>query len=157
MRIRELFNPLPGNRYFEITTHVDELSYLLSSLMEEVDGILNIALYADEIKEQDIKANISHIEGVKSLPRAMPREHDMVVLKDIYALHEDKSALLSLSYRTLANAAHIIILEKKGVIDTKELMQTLEDFEFRAANEIDVVDGYDLVIAKKMHMWGNGL
>lgn len=157
MRIRELFNPLPGNRYLEITTHVDKLSSLLSSLMEDVDGRFNIALYGDNTKAQDIKANISYIEGAKSLPRAMPREHDMVVLKDIYALHEDKSALLSLAYRTLANAAHIIILEKKGIIDTKELMQTLEEFEFRAANEIDIVDGYDLVMAKKMHMWGNGL
>lgn len=157
MRIKELFNPLPGNRYLEVTTHIDAISSLLSSLMEEVEGKLNIALYGDDVDTQEIKANISRIEDFKTLPRAMPREHDMVVLKDIYALHEDKDALLSLSYRTLANAAHIIILEKKGVIDTKELMQRLEEFEFRAANEIDVVDGYDLVMAKKMHMWGNGL
>ncbi|TKI68783.1 hypothetical protein FCU45_09750 [Sulfurimonas crateris] len=126
-------------------------------MMEDVGGRFNLALYGSSTAEADIKANISYIADTKALPRAMPREHDVVVLKDIYALHEDKDALLSLSYRTLANAAHIIILEKKGILDTKELMQTLEDFEFRAANTIDVVDGYDLVMAKKMHMWGNGL
>jgi len=156
LRIRELFNPLPGNRYLEVTTDIDDISFLLAQMMEDVGGRFNIALY-DNSAAADIKADISYIADYKSLPRAMPREHDVVVLKDIYSLHEDKSALLSLSYRTLANAAHIIILEKKGVIDTKELMQVLEEFEFRASNEIDVVDGYDLVMAKKMHMWGNGL
>lgn len=157
MRIRELFNPLPGNRYLEVTTHIDAVSYLLASMMEEVQGRLNIALYESDILPQDIEAKVTHVADIKSLPRVMPREHDMVILKDIYRLHEDKNALLTLAYRTLANAAHIIILEKKGVLDTKELMQTLEDFEFRAANEIDVLEGYDLVMAKKMHMWGNGL
>lgn len=157
MRIRELFNPLPGNRYLEVTTHIDDLSFLLSSLMEGVGGRLNIALYADDAKADDIKANILHVAEMKSLPRVMPRDHDIVVLKDVFAAHEDKSALLSLAYRTLANAAHIIILEKKGVLDAKELMGTLEEFEFRASNEIDIVEGYDLVMAKKMHMWGNGL
>lgn len=157
MRIRELFNPLPGNRYLEVTTGIDEISFLLAQMMEDVGGRFNIALYREPASAADIKADISYIADTKSLPRAMPREHDVVVLKDIYALHEDKEALLSLVYRTLANAAHIIILEKKGVIDTKELMQVLEEFEFRVANEIDIVDGYDLVMAKKMHMWGNGL
>ncbi|MDQ1245442.1 MAG: hypothetical protein QG565_1783, partial [Campylobacterota bacterium] len=36
-------------------------------------------------------------------------------------------------------------------------LKLLEEFEFRAPNEIDIVEGYDLIIAKKMHMWGNGL
>jgi len=157
LRIKELFNPLPGNRYLEVTTNIDEISYFLAELMEDVGGRFNIALYDNSEAVPDIKANISNIADTRTLPRAMPREHDMVVLKDIYAIHEDKSALLSLVYRTLANAAHIIVLEKKGSIDTKELMQRLEEFEFRAANEIDIVEGYDLVMAKKMHMWGNGL
>lgn len=157
MRIRELFNPLPGNRYLEVASGIDELSYLMASMMEDVGGRLNIALYEQNGVPDDIKASIQHVADAKSLPRAMPREHDMVVLKDVFASHENKSALLSLAYRTLANAAHIIILEKKGVMDAKEVMQMLEEHEFRAANEIDIVDGYDLVMAKKMHMWGNGL
>ena len=33
----------------------------------------------------------------------------------------------------------------------------LEEFEFRSSNEIDVLPEYDLVMAKKLHMWGNGL
>jgi hypothetical protein len=33
----------------------------------------------------------------------------------------------------------------------------LEEFEFRAINDIEIFDDYNLVMAKKMHMWGNGL
>jgi len=42
-------------------------------------------------------------------------------------------------------------------MDIEAMKEMLEEFEFRAANDIDVVEGYDLVMAKKMHMWGNGL
>jgi hypothetical protein len=34
----------------------------------------------------------------------------------------------------------------------------LDKSEFRAANTIsDLIAGYDVIVAKKMHMWGNGL
>jgi hypothetical protein len=42
-------------------------------------------------------------------------------------------------------------------LNIKEIEAKLEKFEFRAASSIDLIDGYDLVMAKKMHMWGNGL
>ena len=42
-------------------------------------------------------------------------------------------------------------------MDIEAMKEMLEEFEFRAANEIDVLPEYDLVMAKKMHMWGNGL
>ena len=65
--------------------------------------------------------------------------------------------ILKLSYLTLANTANVIILEKKGILDLEAIKTLLEEMEFRAANEIDIIDGYDLIMAKKMHMWGNGL
>ena len=65
--------------------------------------------------------------------------------------------LIKLSYLTLANTANIIIIEKKGLLDIQALKSKLEEMEFRSANDIDIIDGYDLVIAKKMHMWGAGL
>ena len=89
--------------------------------------------------------------------RATPREHDMVIIKNIYAKHQNQNMLLTLSYKTLAHTANIIIIEKKGVLDIEALKEKLELFEFRSANNIDIIKDYDLVIAKKMHMWGNGL
>jgi hypothetical protein len=65
--------------------------------------------------------------------------------------------ILKLAYTTLANTANIVIIEKKGVMDIEAVKTMLEEHEFRASNEIDIIDGYDLVMAKKMHMWGAGL
>ena len=141
----QLFNPLPGNHYLQVSTGADEITALFQEMMDSVDGKLNTAFY----NEENLKFNQPF--------RAMPRDNDIVVLKDVFYAHENQDMLLKLSYLTLANTGDIIIMEKKGVMDIKAIKIKLEDFEFRAANEIDIVDGYDLVMAKKMHMWGNGL
>ena len=141
----QLFNPLPGNHYLQVCLAKDDITTALASMMQSVDGVLNVALYNED--------NLNFSEPF----RALPRDHDMVILKDIFHKHENPKMILKLAYLTLANTAHVIIMEKKGIMDIKAIKTLLEDFEFRAPNEIDIVDGYDLLIAKKMHMWGNGL
>ena len=48
-------------------------------------------------------------------------------------------------------------MQKKGTMDMWAMKELLERFEFRSPNEIDILPEYDLVMARKMHMWGNGL
>lgn len=156
----DLFNPLPGNRYIQVTTGTDESTHALQKLMQEVEGEFTIALYAEEtdaLKAEFPDANIQFIRNFKLPFRALPREYDTVVLKDIFDKYENKAMILKTVYKTLANAAHIIIMEKKGVLDKVKMNELLDEYEFRAPNFIDVLDEYDLVMAKKMHMWGNGL
>ena len=39
-----------------------------------------------------------------------------------------------------------------------EVESLLDQVEFRAINAItDFIEGYDVIVAKKMHMWGKGL
>jgi predicted nicotinamide N-methyase len=155
----ELFNPYPGNHYMQVTTSLDDTTQALYELMKSVDGEFSLVLYEDE-KEYASKFEDAKIKSIKSLNevfRALPRSNDIIILKDIFFKHQNKEMILKTSYTSLANTADIIIMEKKGLLDISLLKQMLEEFEFRAPNEIDVVDGYDLVMAKKMHMWGNGL
>ncbi len=144
-KFRELFTPLPGNHYLHVSTCKDEIAELFQDMMDRVDGELNTAFYN--------KDNLALNQPF----RARSRDHDIVVLKDVFSQHENQDMLLKISYLTLANTANIIILEKKGLLNIEQMKEKLEEFEFRAANDIDIVDGYDLVMAKKMHMWGNGL
>ncbi|MCD6432728.1 MAG: hypothetical protein J7L21_01680 [Sulfurimonas sp.] len=44
----QLFNPLPGNHYLQVTTQKDEITDALTSILEKVDGELDVALYNDE-------------------------------------------------------------------------------------------------------------
>ena len=144
-KFKQLFNPLPGNHYLQVCSCEDEITTLLASMLLNVDGKLNIALYNED--------NLNFSQPF----RALPRDHDMVILKDIFSKHENPKMILKLAYLTLANTANVIIMEKKGIMDIDATKILLQEYEFRAANDIDIVDGYDLIIAKKMHMWGNGL
>ena len=141
----QLFSPHPANSYLVVSTCRDDITAELSKLMDSVDGNLKVVLYGDE-----------NLEFSKPF-RALPRTHDIVILKDVLQAHTNPNMILKLSYTSLANAADIVIMEKKGVMDIELTKQLLEDFEFRAVNDIDIVEGYDLVMAKKLHMWGNGL
>jgi len=139
----------------QVTTVADETTQVLSNLLDGI-GEFSLVIYGEKDDTLDFK-NIKYVKTMKEPFRAIPRSNDMIILKDIFDSHENQDMLLKLSYHSLANTADIIIMEKKGVMDLESIKQKLEEFEFRAANDIDIVDGYDLVVAKKMHMWGNGL
>ena len=156
----ELFNPLPGNHYIQVTSEIDATTLALSKIIQAVDGEFRLALYTEE--EQTIPAELSDVKTQQiskfNIPfRALPRDNDIVIFKDIFSKHSNPELLLRIAYTTLANTADVIIMEKKGVMDVEATKELLEKFEFRAPNAIDVLKEYDLVMAKKMHMWGNGL
>lgn len=161
-QFKELFNPLPGNHYIQVTSAVDETTNTFYELMQGVGGELSLAYYHEDLQTPDLSvrypdAKIQYINNLIHPFRALPRDHDMVIFKDIFALHHKQDLLLNTAYKTLANTAHIIIMEKKGILDTYATQELLERFEFRAPNTLDIVEGYDIVMGKKMHMWGNGL
>ena len=156
----ELFNPLPGNHYIQITDTIDATTLALDKIMKEVDGTFHLALYTQEkpqIPKELADAELQIIPNFSNPFRALPRDNDIVILKDILHQHKNPRLLLKIAYTTLANAAHVIIMQKKGTMDIQATKEILERFEFRAPNEIDILDEFDLVMAKKMHMWGNGL
>ncbi len=156
----QLFNPLPGNHYLQVTTSPDETTTALSNMIKDVDGVMNLVVYDEnelDLQAQYPDTKIQYIKNFKQPFRALPRTHDIVIFKDIFHLHSNPKGILKIAYTTLANTAEIIIMQKKGTMDIEAVKNILEEFEFRASNEIDVLLKYDLVMAKKMHMWGNGL
>lgn len=156
----ELFDTLPGSHYMQVSTSADETTDALYKMIQDVDGEISLSIFTDEdvdYSSQYPDANIKYTNNFKEIFRALPRSNDIVVIKDVFAKHENQEMMLKTAYASLANTAELIIIEKKGIMDLEAMKQMLEDYEFRASNDIDVLDGYDLVMAKKMHMWGNGL
>jgi len=156
----ELFNPLPGNHYLQVTTQIDATTIALRELIDSVEGEFRLALYEKE--EQPLPTELSdiklqRIEKENTPFRALPRDNDSVIFKDIFTYHTNPKLLLKTAYTTLANTADVIIMEKKGTMDIEATKALLEEFEFRAPNAIDILCEYDIITAKKMHMWGNGL
>lgn len=155
--IKELIHPLPGYTILHVSSNPDEIITTLSSILEKVGGRLNLAIYGHDKVEVDGDARVQYLEDYDTIFRALPRDHDIVILHEVFSKHQKKDRMLKNAYMTLANAAQIIIIEKKGAMDVEQIKEYLIQHEFRAHNEIDLLEGYDLVMAKKMHMWGNGL
>ena len=154
----ELFNPNPGNRYIQVVDKFDETTVAIENILNRVDGELHLVCYGEQKSQyNNFKTSIQYIENLKTPFRALPREHDIVILKNILHIHNNPELLLRISYTTLANNANLIIMQDKNTMQVEELKELLEIFEFRSANYIDVLPEFDLVVAKKMHMWGNGL
>ncbi|MDX9813768.1 MAG: methyltransferase domain-containing protein [Sulfurimonas sp.] len=139
LHIRELFRPRPGNRYLLVCKQMSRLKDELESMLDEVEAELIVSL--DE----------------QQLLRLKPREYDVVLLQDVFLTLDDKQRALKTIYTSLANAGYIVLLEKKGALVLEDTYELLQHHEFRSPNNIDIVGGYDLIIGKKMHMWGAGL
>jgi hypothetical protein len=157
----ELFRIQPGYRYIQVTTNVDHTTTALYELLTNNGAEFRIAYYDEEQTPNfDLhypEAKIQHIKSFTYPYRALPRDNDIVIYKDIFTKHKDQDLLLKTAYTTLANTADLIIMEKKGIIEPQNMMQLFEQYEYRAANHMNILDGYDIFMAKKLHMWGNGL
>ncbi len=141
----ELFNPLPGNHYLQVVQQENFVSSALRELLAPLEGELKVELLSN-----------ADLKSAKPF-RALPRDNDAVILQDIFHQHQNKSQILKIAYRTLANAAELIIMEKKGILEIENVKKMLEEHEFRTPNNLDILEDYDIIVAKKMHMWGNGL
>ncbi len=156
----ELIQPQPGFKVLDVTAHADALTEaVIAHLKPFRQHRMALALYPGEHQEFETSEELK-IQEVPNynLPfRALPRDNDIVIIRDVFHKHTQAERILKSIYTTLANTGDIIIVTKSEEANVQEQLDILERLEFRSANSIDILDGYTLVVAKKMHMWGNGL
>ena len=156
----ELIQPQPGFKVLDVTSHADALTQaVLEHLQPFRQHRLGLALYPGEHQRfiADGALKIQEVPNYKVLFRALPRDNDIVIIRDVLNKHSQSERILKSIYTTLANTGDVIIITKNEDADVQGQIDTLERLEFRSPNSIDILDGYTLVMAKKMHMWGNGL
>ncbi len=155
----ELFHPQPGYKVLEVTTHADGLTKVLVDFMVPYEGRLALAMYPGEHQVMEASEHLKahEVPDFNRPFRALPRDNDIVVLDDILHRHAFPERILKACYTTLANTGEVIIMAPKGEMDVERVLADLEKMEYRAGNQIDIFKDRDLVMAKKMHMWGNGL
>ena len=156
----ELINPQPGFKVLDVTSHADALTEAVRGHLEPFgEHRLGLALYPGEHQPFESSENLK-VQNVPSfdLPfRALPRDNDIVILRDVFQHHTQIERVIKTVYTTLANTGDIIIVTRSEEADITEQMALLDRLEFRAPNSIEMLEGYTVVVAKKMHMWGNGL
>jgi len=156
----ELIQPQPGFKILDVTAHADGLTQaLLNHLSGFDDARLDVAMYPGEHQKFEASETLvlQTLPHYKAPFRALPRNNDIVIIRDVLLQHEMTERILKSIYTTLANAGNIIIVMEKASAEVAYVKDLLDRFEFRAPNEIDLLDGYAVITAKKMHMWGNGL
>jgi len=161
-KLLELFTPQPGYKILDVTSHTDVLSSMLLECLVPVQGRLALAQYpgmhAEPALREGAELLLQRVPDFTKIFRALPRDNDIVFLRDILQHHAQPERILGAVYTTLANAAEVIIVTENSTADTQAQLALLEKADFRAANVIEgMAEGVTVVMAKKMHMWGNGL
>jgi len=139
---KELFQPFANISILHINKGVEFINQTINEVVVSLDGKIDYIEFKDESS---------------SKIKATAREYEYIVLSDILSSCPNRDKILKLMYKALENSANIIILEKKANNNMDEIKQLLDKTSFVAINDIELFDEYNLITAKKLHMWGSGL
>lgn len=158
--ITQLLHPTPNTKIMVVTSHLDGMMEELSLFLSPYNGLIDLSLFTGD--HGDFSSACMHkvftIKDFNSPAGGIPRDYAAVIVQDVLHLHASPQKFLQLIYRTMLNATEIIIVQKNGIMGLSEIEELLEKSEFRATNTImDLIDGHEVIVAKKMHMWGAGL
>lgn len=158
--ITSLLHPTPHTKIMVVTSHLDSMAEELGTFLSPYEGLIDLSLFPGEHRSLIHSAfhKTFTIKDYKSPAGGVPRDYAAVIVHDVLYLHESPQKFLQLIYRTLLNASEIIIVQKNGSMGIAEVEELLDQVEFRAVNTItDLIEGYEIIVGKKMHMWGAGL
>lgn len=158
--ITSLLHPTPHTKIMVVTSHLDSMAEELGTFLSPYEGLIDLSLFPGEHRSLIHSAfhKTFTIKDYKSPAGGVPRDYAAVIVHDVLHLHESPQKFLQLIYRTLLNASEIIIVQKNGSMGIAEVEELLDQVEFRAVNTItDLIEGHEIIVGKKMHMWGAGL
>jgi ubiquinone/menaquinone biosynthesis C-methylase UbiE len=138
---KDLFQPFPNISILHINNGAKFIDAPIKEVVDFLDGNLEYIEFMEE--------NSARI-------KATAREYEYIVLSDILSYCPNRDKVLKLMYKALENSANIIVLEKKSNKNMDEIKQLLDESSFVAINHIDLFEEYNLITAKKLHMWGSG-
>jgi len=134
----------------------DAPALCLLDISNGINPLLNIL--EDKIKTNEGTLESKDINNISCEKfRLKSREFEYCILFDTIFTCQNKEKFLKACYHSLENSAFIIIIEPKSSNNISEVIELLDLCEFRVGNNIDIFEEYNLIMAKKLHMWGNGL
>jgi hypothetical protein len=139
---QDLFQKAPNSIFLHIDNNCSDIKKILEDFIGIIDGVL---------KYKDFQTlNLERF-------RLTARDFEYVVVSNCLKDLTNKDKFIQEIYHSLENSANIILIEEKKNNNLLEMIGILDRNDFRATNSIDIFENFNLAIAKKMHMWGNGL
>ncbi len=137
-----LFQPFQNISILHINNGLEFLNPVIEEVVKGLEGDINFINFIDESSAK---------------LKASAREFEYIILSDILSYCPNRDKVIKVMYKALENSANIIILEKKSNDNLEEIKTLLDKTSFVAINDIDLFEDYNLITAKKLHMWGSGL
>jgi len=156
----ELVGSVPGLKILIATTHADGLTQALAAHAARCEGELCVAAYPGEHlpMEPSRTLRVSTLPHFKAPFHAAARDYEIIILHDLLHRHEFREKLLRHAYQGLENSALLIVVQELGTLDAADVESWIEACEYRVVNTIEgVIPGAFVTVAKKLHMWGNGM
>lgn len=117
----------------------------------------DIASYHEGIKKHlcDVEGSVDCIPfNEKSLGQLKSREYEVALVVAI-CNDECTQKVCTKVYKGLENSGILILLANEECMH--EMIALLEVCDYRAPNSVEIKNGRTCIVAKKLHMWGNGL
>jgi phospholipid N-methyltransferase len=162
-QLLEIIQSKPGQRLVHFTDNEEILCKSLHQFSQENDN--NYYLYCTEKSfyehAKEAYNDQSHIRVVNfntQRPRYMIQgiEYDYLIT-NLDFTQEDKSTFLEKCYPIIRTGGNIIIIIPNSHSNERDEWQVvLEEQYYVSVNIIDnIFDDYDVIVAKRMHGWGN--
>jgi len=162
-QLLEIIQSKPGQRIVHFTPQGEMLCQNLLQFSQENDN--NYYLYCTEKSfyetSKEVYKDQSHIRVVNfntQRPRYMIQgiEYDYLIT-NLDFKEENKSIFLEKCYPIIRTGGNIIIIIPNSDSNERDEWQTvLEEQYYVSVNIIDnIFDDYDVIVAKRMHGWGN--
>jgi hypothetical protein len=135
---KSLFNFTPCISILNLNNNLNEITESLNNFVSPYDGEIT-TLKTEVLKELRVKVRRSN--------------YDYAVIVDTILNSEDKNHLMKIISIGIRDSGYIIILEKKDK-SLEDIYTLLEEFDYGAVSSIDIFDDYNLIMGKKLHMWG---
>jgi len=134
----ELFTITPNIDILDLNNGCDDISKALNELIKPFDGKI-VTINTQVLNELKIKVKRSSCE--------------YGVISNSILQSEDKHTLMKIITTAIRDSGYIVILEEKEK-SLEEIYELLEEFDFGAISSVDIFEKYNLIIGKKLHMWG---
>lgn len=137
-----LFQKTPNSSILHISKNCIAITTILENYSSKIDAKLT---YKD--------LNTLNLEKFQ----LSARNFEYAIISNCLDEIKNNNKFIQEIYHSLENSANVILIENKKNNNVLTMVDILDKNDFRATNSIDIFEDYNLVIAKKMHMWGNGL
>ncbi len=134
-----LFNMTPSVSILHYIEEANDITKELESLVGSIDG---------KVKTIENNPPLNYLRR-----EAKHSGFDYVVISCTVVQHEDKNSFMNLISKSLRDSGYMIILEDKDQ-SLDSVYELLEKYDYGAVNSIDIFEKYNLIMAKKLHMWG---